>query len=619
MNINKKVSIFLFLTVLVVVLFLILLIQNRVNNTVILENKFMEKNIKKLYYVFYEKSKYLKTLGYEYKRNKELVKYVNNKNINKLEKYFDSDYMEELSLSHFAIFDKDKNFLYGDSYDISSNEIFDPSNDLIKFIKEKQIAKYIKKTNEINYMTLDYEKAIFHIKALKNEKGDICGYIFFARTIDSNLLLDMSTLMQNYISLIPSYKIKVPKMLIFNEYVNITYEIDRKDEKQLFSYINLFDENSNENFYIRVISSRDLYSEVILSLKTIIIGVSISFLLLIIIFYLFMSKIFTKRIVNITDSVKDVLNNNNLEIQIKTNFNDEITFLANKLNEMFISIDRKQHAQMKNERDFLQSILDTQENILVITSDNSIHSVNKKFKDIFSSYDQFITNIAFIDNSTQESFVSIAKEYSLNEEAVKFKLENSSKYFTFNVSKIDTTRHLISMNDVSIFNEKINSLEDRVYIDALTTVYNKEMMTTIIKESLLDKEFHIALLDIDFFKNVNDTYGHLIGDYILKDMAKRIKNSISNNDYFGRVGGEEFMIIIFEDSKINCINVCNRVRELIQKHLFKYEDLEINITLSIGCAKTIKNDEYEDIYKRADDSLYEAKSTGRNKVIYQKI
>jgi len=363
-------------------------------------------------------------------------------------------------------------------------------------------------------------------------------------------------------------------------------------------------------------STRELYQEIISSITTILIGVSLCFVILIMLFYIFMSGIFTKRIINITNSVKEVVNNQNLEMKIETTYDDEITYLANKLNEMFIIIDAKQHEEIKRERDFLQSILDTQDNIVVIAKGNKIHSVNKKFTDVFSSQENFLTNIALLDKESHRDFVNIAQDYSKKDKTAKFKLVDSDKYFTFNVSKIDLKRHLISINDVSTFNEKILNLENRVLIDPLTGVYNKETMTDIVKETLKSQDFHLAIVDIDFFKKVNDTYVHLIGDYILRDITRLIISIIPKEDLFGRIGGEEFMFIIKETNKENIKAITMRVRKIIEEYEFVYDDVKLKITLSIGCTKCQDDDDYKSIYERADIGLYRAKHAGRNQVVY---
>jgi len=616
MNINKKVLLFFVSIGLIIVVFLTFLIQNRVNNSLVLEENFTQKSIKKLYHVFYSNSKYLKNIGYEYSKNNELNLYLEQRDASSLEKYFQDDYMKELNLSHFAIFDKNRNYVYGDSYDMSSDELFDTPSELISFMQEKELEKYIKSSSNIKYMTLDYEKVIFHIRKLLNKKGEILGYMYFARTIDSDFLSDMSSLLQNYISLIPSYFGNDPKIINFNNVINIEYQLYRANKEVLFSYINLYDESSNKNFYIRMKSTRELYQEIISSISTILVGVSLCFIILIMLFYIFMSGIFTKRIINITNSVKEVVNNQNLEMKIETTYDDEITYLANKLNEMFIIIDAKQHEEIKRERDFLQSILDTQDNIVVIAKGNKIHSVNKKFTDVFSSQENFLTNIALLDKESHRDFVNIAQDYSKKDKTAKFKLLDSDKYFTFNVSKIDLKRHLISINDVSTFNEKILNLENRVLIDPLTGVYNKETMTDIVKETLKSQDFHLAIVDIDFFKKVNDTYGHLIGDYILRDMTQLIVSIIPKEDLFGRIGGEEFMFIIKETNKENIKAITMRVRKIIEEYEFVYDDVKLKITLSIGCTRCQDDDDYKSIYKRADIGLYRAKHAGRNQVVY---
>lgn len=333
--------------------------------------------------------------------------------------------------------------------------------------------------------------------------------------------------------------------------------------------------------------------------------------------YFFIDKLFAKRIKNITNIIKNISKSSSLKLKINLDYNDEITYLSKKINEMLFSINLKQHENLKKQRDFLQSVLDTQKNIILITDGKDIHTTNKKFVDIFKSKDEFLTNIALLDNKTQDNLVNIAKKYDSYEKPAKLKIEDELKYFTFDVQKLDMQKYLICMDDVSKYNEKICHLEQKASMDELTQVYNKNTITTMLNCWLEIKSFCLIIFDIDYFKNINDTYGHFIGDCVLKDLTKLIKNILPKKDILGRFGGEEFIVLINDNSSNNIINIANRLKEKVEHKRFIYDDALVNLTISLGTTFCIKGESYQDVYKRADEALYEAKNSGRNRVCFK--
>ena len=152
--------------------------------------------------------------------------------------------------------------------------------------------------------------------------------------------------------------------------------------------------------------------------------------------------------------------------------------------------------------------------------------------------------------------------------------------------------------------------------DALTGIYNrKKLQDTLIleikKAYRYDQDFSIILIDIDHFKNVNDTYGHLTGDNVIKAVCNLISNNIRDIDLFARWGGEEFVILVNNQDKQQIKLMAEKIREKISQT--KLDNLDV--TCSFGIAQYEKNDTDEIIFKKADDALYTAKESGRNCVI----
>ena len=157
--------------------------------------------------------------------------------------------------------------------------------------------------------------------------------------------------------------------------------------------------------------------------------------------------------------------------------------------------------------------------------------------------------------------------------------------------------------------------------DFLTGLYNTrqfdKMLNLAFERTLENKEkLSCLMIDIDHFKKVNDTYGHAIGDLVLKELGQILKKNTRLFDVVGRIGGEEFCILLFDCSKDQTFEIARGINKAVQNHKFKIGDNEfINITVSIGVAiypDTTSN--IEDIKEKADMALYKAKHSGRNKV-----
>jgi diguanylate cyclase (GGDEF)-like protein len=161
-------------------------------------------------------------------------------------------------------------------------------------------------------------------------------------------------------------------------------------------------------------------------------------------------------------------------------------------------------------------------------------------------------------------------------------------------------------------------LQQLVTVDPLTGLENCRsiMIFTELQIKLAQRYktfFSILLIDLDYFKKINDTYGHLIGDEILKNIAKILKYVLRNVDHIGRFGGEEFIVILPNTNLKNAVLVAEKVREAIANFKHNIEEQIIQATVSIGIASyNSLDDDANQIIKRADQALYTAKSSGRN-------
>lgn len=163
-------------------------------------------------------------------------------------------------------------------------------------------------------------------------------------------------------------------------------------------------------------------------------------------------------------------------------------------------------------------------------------------------------------------------------------------------------------------------ITDMALTDGLTGLYNKRYFNT-----RLDQEFErytrhkhpmaVIQIDLDFFKKINDTFGHQVGDEILIKVASMMKESCRKNEIAARVGGEELCIIALDCDQSEALQLAERLRYKINNLHYCHQELEIPVTASLGVACADENTfSGRDVYLHADLALYEAKRTGRNKV-----
>ena len=161
-------------------------------------------------------------------------------------------------------------------------------------------------------------------------------------------------------------------------------------------------------------------------------------------------------------------------------------------------------------------------------------------------------------------------------------------------------------------------LQQLATVDPLTGLENRRSLMDFSEVQLKLAQryksfFSILLIDLDYFKKINDTYGHLIGDEILKNIAKILKESLRNVDHIGRFGGEEFIVILPNTTLKNAVLVAEKVRDAIANFVHNIEEQNIQTTVSIGIASyNSLDDDVNQILERADQALYTAKSSGRN-------
>jgi diguanylate cyclase (GGDEF)-like protein len=158
--------------------------------------------------------------------------------------------------------------------------------------------------------------------------------------------------------------------------------------------------------------------------------------------------------------------------------------------------------------------------------------------------------------------------------------------------------------------------------DGLTGVFNHAYVIGALESEVerakrYNATFSIILLDIDNFKAVNDSRGHLAGDAVLRSLAQLIVKSLRAIDLVGRYGGEEFLVILPETDLEKAYVVGEKLRKTIETENFPYNDNTIQLTVSLGIASYHNIKSTQDFIKIADDNLYRAKAEGKNRIYYE--
>lgn len=167
--------------------------------------------------------------------------------------------------------------------------------------------------------------------------------------------------------------------------------------------------------------------------------------------------------------------------------------------------------------------------------------------------------------------------------------------------------------------EKIKELEEIAFLDGLTRLanrsyINRELDIRFAEHKRFRIPFGILFMDIDNFKKFNDTYGHDVGDRVLKFVADTMTKNARPYDLFGRWGGEEFIGILRNVSFEQIVQLGDRLRSLIEKSYIIHDERPIYVTISIGATLMRENDDIDALIKRADSLLYESKRQGRNRL-----
>lgn len=279
----------------------------------------------------------------------------------------------------------------------------------------------------------------------------------------------------------------------------------------------------------------------------------------------------------------------------------------------------------------MDKIFKTGQNILFLVNEVSfdIIMMSEEARNLLSKVKYDETKLNFTDSLNIDSIDNyiLANKIRSQEKVTQMEIvvvnNDESQFFLLSSNKVKYLGEnsiLISLFDITIQKNVEETMRKLSIRDKLTGLYNRNFLDEIIEEEMAralryNFQFSVFILDLDFFKKINDTWGHPVGDIILKETAELATGNLRRSDYLVRIGGEEFLLLMPHTNLKEAMNVAEKIRKEIEKidHpiVGKY-------TASFGIAQWDKAESFKELYERADEALYKAKEKGRNRVVSSK-
>ena len=285
----------------------------------------------------------------------------------------------------------------------------------------------------------------------------------------------------------------------------------------------------------------------------------------------------------------------------------------------------------------LQEVLDTDLSFLIVSDEKEVILANKTMLNFFNfdSLEEFKKHYSHISSAFEkvddedylctymnnEHWISYLQREQKNRELkILIKKDAKDYYFKSHAKEIvidNKNLHIIIFDDITKELKEIQELKDVASKDSLTQLFNRGKFNDVLSKEIAlaqatQEPLSIIFLDIDHFKKVNDTYGHDVGDYILKELAIILKSTVRKSDFVARWGGEEFIVTLQSTDIDQASILANDIRKEVANYAYLEGGKQ---TISLGVTQYKEDDTQDSFTKRVDEALYEAKESGRNKVV----
>lgn len=306
---------------------------------------------------------------------------------------------------------------------------------------------------------------------------------------------------------------------------------------------------------------------------------------------------------NYTSSiVKRILNNSKIKVLV---VDDSKTFLE-QIKELLRRY-RFQPLTALNGEEALK-LLEENRDIKIVLTDYLMPKINglELTKKIRKDFTKDEISIIIVSNDSSRKIPAKFLKYGAND--FIYKGFSNEEFF----ARINSNIEILELFD---------ELKNKANKDYLTGMYNRRYLFDSGKKLYEEyksksKNFAVALIDIDKFKNINDTYGHSVGDIAIKEVSIILNKFVDKNALISRMGGEEFCIIIYDKKEEEVKELLEQIRIGFEKNEIQIDNLKLDFTVSIGCSLEY-GDSLDEMIQKADIGLYDAKNSGRNKVRYR--
>ena len=268
--------------------------------------------------------------------------------------------------------------------------------------------------------------------------------------------------------------------------------------------------------------------------------------------------------------------------------------------------------EIKNRNRELEIIFGKVKVGLVYETNGIIERVNRSFLTMQNVTKRAVIGkrlVDFIGNSEHSKNAE-------NKKVIKFyNKKNKPVFVEHDIVTINKHSHINIFSDITDHITEKERFKVMAQIDGLTQIFNRAAFVTLAQNMLSENQsdaISFVMCDIDFFKQINDEHGHDVGDEVLVELAELISSQLRASEFFGRLGGEEFGVI-FPISKDKVRPICERLLFSIRNHHFTSKNLKI--TVSMGVVDSSCTDDFDILYKKADEMLYKAKEFGKDQVI----